>query len=53
MVKKISVIDIEANEDDKLDTEEDNIVEDEQEEVNMVSFNNPTIDKHNFKKMLQ
>ena len=50
MVKKISVIDVTTNEDDKIDTEEDIKIEDEEEEVNKVSFSNPTIDKHNIKK---
>ncbi len=49
MVKKISIIDVEANEDDKLDTEEDIIREDEEKELNMVSFGNPAIDKSNTK----
>ncbi len=49
MVKKISVIDVEANEDDKLDTEEDIASENEEEELNKVSFSNPAIDKNNIK----
>ena len=49
MVKKISVIDVETNEDDKLDTEEDIVSEDEEEEVNKVSFSNPAMDKNNIK----
>ena len=57
MVKKISVIDMATNEDDKQDSEEEmeieNVEEDEKEEVNIVSFSNPTIDANNIERILQ
>ncbi len=53
MVKKISVIDVTTNEDDKQDSEEEieieNVEEEEKEEVNVVSFTNPAIDANNIK----
>ncbi len=57
MVKKISVIDVTTNEDDKQDSEEEIEIEkleeeekeDEKEEVNIVSFDNPAIDANNIK----
>ncbi len=52
MVKKISVIDVAANEDDKLDTAEEIAIEDEAEEVDVVSFTNPTIDNNTNKQEL-